>query len=616
MVLADINGDGKPDLVVSDHDAGAVSVLLNMTATRATSISFTAAQAFAVGPHPYALAVGDINGDGKPDVIVPNFDTNTISVLLNTTATGVTSASFAPQQTVAVADGPASVAVADINGDGVPDIAVLGLVSGNVTVLLNNTLTGGTVAFAPRQDFAVGSQPFGLTLGDVNGDGAPDLLVTDQNQSAVVVLLDTTPMGAAIATFGPAQRFTTGARPANVALGDVNGDGLPDLVVADLGTSFVSVLPNTTVSGSATPSFADQQLYPTGRGPIGVALGDLNGDGKLDIVAADSNDHSVAVMLNAPVTIARGSALGTITESDPLPVVQLAAAGETVLATAGSFSLGVTLSAVSGAATTVSFTLGGTATSGIDYGGITASPLVIPAGQVGGTIRGTLPGGSTSSKTLTVTLGAPINASLGGTTVNVMTILPIFAPTGVVTTDMPTFSWAAVTGASSYQVWITDNTTKKSPVMPVLTTNSTSLTLAASQALTPGDSFTWYVGSVSGAGGPHWNSGLNFQISALTAPAVGQISLTQTTDQPVFSWTGVPLAATYQVWITDRKTNQSQVVAGIVGSSLTWPTAKALTPGDGFSVWVGAVSTNGLSTAWSAGQQFSVTPLAPLRQMC
>src|SRR5262249_45980991 len=144
----DFNGDGKPDLILAHFGSGTVSVLLNTTPTGATSVSFAPPQTFDAGHNPTLIAVEDFNGDGKPDLAIADGDApdvpiggsdNAVSVLLNTTPTGANTVSFAPRQEFAVGNRPISVAAADLNGDGLPDLVTANLLDGTVSVLLNTT---------------------------------------------------------------------------------------------------------------------------------------------------------------------------------------------------------------------------------------------------------------------------------------------------------------------------------------------------------------------------------------------------------------------------------------------------------------------------------------------
>jgi hypothetical protein len=164
--VGDFNGDGKPDLVVANtghtqSPGSTVSVLLNVAPVGATSPSFAPQQTFAAGPRPHAVAVGDLNGDGKPDLVVANdysqVRNGTVSVLLNTTPTAATIPSFAPRQTFTTDSRPFSVAVGDFNGDGKPDLAVANYSSNTLSVLLNMTPVGATSpSFAPQLTFLTG----------------------------------------------------------------------------------------------------------------------------------------------------------------------------------------------------------------------------------------------------------------------------------------------------------------------------------------------------------------------------------------------------------------------------------------------------------------------------
>ncbi len=300
VAVADLTGDGRLDLVVADESSSAVSVLSDATTAGATSPSFAAPVTFAVGGAPTSVAVGDFNGDGKPDLVITNTADDTVSVLLNTTPTGATAPSFAPQVTFAVGAGPFSVVVGDFNGDGKPDLAIANNGDGTVSVLLNRTPAGATTpSFAPHVTFTVGAIPFSVAAADFNGDGRPDLVVANEGEATVSVLLDTTAVGATAPTFAPQTTFTVGPNPEAVAAADFNGDGRPDLVVANEGGGTVSVLLNTTVDGATAPTFAPQSTFTVGGAPDGVAVGDFNGDGRPDLVVANFGNATASVLLDS-----------------------------------------------------------------------------------------------------------------------------------------------------------------------------------------------------------------------------------------------------------------------------------------------------------------------------
>jgi hypothetical protein len=334
VVVGDFNGDGKPDLAVANVNSNTVSVLLNTTAIGATTPSFAPQQTFATGTNPLSVAVGAFNGDGKPDLAIANLNDNTVSVLLNTTAIGATTPTFTPQQTFATGTGPLSVAVGAFNGDGQPDLAVTNgnlFGPGTVSVLLNTTPAGATTpTFAPQQTFAVGTAPESVAVADFNGDGKPDLAVANSNGlGSMSVLLNTTAAGATAPTFAPQQTFAVLGGPFAVAVADLNGDGQPDLAVANANSNTVSVLLNTTALGATTVSFALQQTFATGTVPLSVTVGDFNGDGQPDLAIANWLDATVSVLLNTSVTITGSPATGTISSAPETPTTITVVPGTT-----------------------------------------------------------------------------------------------------------------------------------------------------------------------------------------------------------------------------------------------------------------------------------------------
>src|SRR5262249_9476687 len=149
----------------ANQGGSTVSVLLNTTAPGASTPSFAAQQTFATGTLPQSVAVADFKRDGQPDLVVANEGSDTISVLLNPTAPGTTHPSFAAQQTFATGNLPGYVEVADFNGDGKPDLVVANGGDGTVSVLLNTTAPGSTIpSFAAQKTFATGTIPFSVAV--------------------------------------------------------------------------------------------------------------------------------------------------------------------------------------------------------------------------------------------------------------------------------------------------------------------------------------------------------------------------------------------------------------------------------------------------------------------
>ena len=275
VAVGDFNGDGKPDLAVANSFAGNVSVLLgNGTG------GFTGPTNFPAGSDPASVAVGDFNGDGKPDLAVANQSSGNVSVLLGNGTGGFTGPTNFP-----AGNHPFSVAVGDFNGDGKPDLAVANEFSNNVSVLLGN----GTGGFTGPTNFPAGIDPVSVAVGDFNGDGKPDLAVANQSPPKVSVLL-----GNGTGGFTGPTNFPAGSGPASVAVGDFNGDGKPDLAVANQLSGNVSVL-----LGNGTGGFTGPTNFPAGIGPASVAVGDFNGDGKPDLAVANVNDDNVSVLLNS-----------------------------------------------------------------------------------------------------------------------------------------------------------------------------------------------------------------------------------------------------------------------------------------------------------------------------
>ena len=211
--------------------------------------------------------------------MVANFVSNTVSVLL-----GIGDGTFGAKTDFVTGSYPSSVAIGDLNGDGKPDLVVANYVSNTVSVLLG--IGDGT--FGARSDFGAGGIPFSLAIADLNGDGKTDVVTANVSSNTVSVLL-----GTGTGTFGAKSDFSTGIRPESVAIGDLNGDGRPDLTTANEQANTVSVL-----LGDGNGSFTSRADFATGDSPRRVVIGNLNGDAYPDLVVANYNSNAVSVLLN------------------------------------------------------------------------------------------------------------------------------------------------------------------------------------------------------------------------------------------------------------------------------------------------------------------------------
>lgn len=277
VVVGDFNGDGIPDVAVTNSSSNNLTILLgNGDGTFTASSSNPSA-----GTVPFYITSGDFNRDGKTDLVVINVLSDNLTILLgNGDGTFTATASNPP-----TSGSPDAVAVADLNGDGIQDLAVADPSTNTVTILLDNgdgTFTPS--ALAPQ----TGSNPKSVVAGDFNGDGIPDLAVANYWDNTVSILL-----GNGDGTFVPIATASTGYSPNSIAIGDFNGDGKKDLAVANSGASTLTIL-----LGNGDGTFTAASNSPqTGSAPQSVVVGDFNGDGKQDLAVANEYGNNLTILL-------------------------------------------------------------------------------------------------------------------------------------------------------------------------------------------------------------------------------------------------------------------------------------------------------------------------------
>jgi uncharacterized protein (TIGR03437 family) len=275
VATGDFNRDGILDLVVANYGSGTVSLLLgNGNGTFRPHLTLDALA-------PSSLVIGDFNGDGFLDLAVANQTSNFVSIFLGTGA-----ATFrAPLDFSAGGVGPVSIAVGDFNGDGIPDLVAANSLSNTVSILLGV----GDGTFRSALSYGAGQTPAYLALGDFNRDGRLDVAVVNNTSAGTVSLL----IGNGNGSLQPPLSFAVGPNPSFLVAADFNFDGNLDLAIANTAADTVSIL-----MGTGTRLFLPQIVFNAGDGPAWITVTDFDADGKPDLVVANSRSNSLSMLAN------------------------------------------------------------------------------------------------------------------------------------------------------------------------------------------------------------------------------------------------------------------------------------------------------------------------------
>jgi dienelactone hydrolase len=292
VAVGDFNRDGNPDVAETNPIAGSVSVFLSDGHG-----SFAPAKTYQVGTKPVGIVAGHFNGDKFLDLAVVDSGSNDVAVLL-----GRGDGTFAPAQFLKVGNTPVALAVGEFDGDAIPDLAVANRADGSVSILTGNgdgTFTLTSTIQTPRNPLGKVIPVNTLAAGAFHGDeGRQDLVVGSgasfTGDHVLVYLNHEGDFGEGQATDGSTiadQSVTVGGTPRSIAVADLNGDCHLDLAVADEATADVTIL-----LGDGQGAFTSTQTVHVGEGPRSVAVGDFEGHGTPDLVTANFGSATVSVL--------------------------------------------------------------------------------------------------------------------------------------------------------------------------------------------------------------------------------------------------------------------------------------------------------------------------------
>jgi hypothetical protein len=289
LALGDFNQDGKLDVAIANHGVQKVSVLLG---DGRGGFAHAPGSPFAVlsNPHPHGIAAADFNGDGKLDLAVDSWGEDKLLVLF-----GNGDGSFkTPGAKFSVGHAPYQrLRTADFNEDGHPDLITSNWRGDSISLMLGDGKGG--FSLAGGKHLPVPSSPFGLAVGDFNGDQHADIAVvhysgqsSDRSRNALTVLYGD---GTGKFTTAAGSPYAVGHYPPTVTAGDINNDGIDDVAIPNHVDNTVSIY----LGGKAGLKEAHGSPLKVGHGPQCVAIGDVNGDHKADLVVSDSDDDEILI---------------------------------------------------------------------------------------------------------------------------------------------------------------------------------------------------------------------------------------------------------------------------------------------------------------------------------
>jgi len=290
----DLNGDGKPDLIATESGTTDKVFILKNNSTGAGSFAFSAPLTITLaGKRPKRIEIGDLDLDGKPEVVLTSQGNNSVTVLVNQSTLG--SISFSPVPPISIViPGAAStegLAVEDLNGDSRPEIITSQFQTNSDIYVISNVSSPGSFAAGAIRTITVGTPIKNIRVGDLDGDRKPDIAYTKLTSSEVGLILNQSTSTAF--NFTSAPSVATDVTPWGIDFGDLDGDGKADIVIASITRKSITILNNTSVPGSL--SF-NRFVHPTTYINRHINLCDVDTDGKPDIVFTSIDDNNLNIV--------------------------------------------------------------------------------------------------------------------------------------------------------------------------------------------------------------------------------------------------------------------------------------------------------------------------------
>jgi Concanavalin A-like lectin/glucanases superfamily/FG-GAP-like repeat/HYR domain/IPT/TIG domain/Secretion system C-terminal sorting domain len=324
---ADMDGDGKPDVLLSDYNynsspGGKISIYRN-TATPGVVDNTSLASPVNVSIAPNssgAFKTADLNNDGRPDLVVASYAYPSISVFQNNSTSG--SIAMGPRIDLSTDYNPNGIALNDFDGDGRTDI-IISYSTRSYISIFRNISTTSTLSFATRIDVSPGmSSAYDLSDGDIDGDGKADLVLVSGQLTHVFILRNISVQGSIL--FAPTVSFPIGGQAGGIQLADIDNDGKLDAVTSNINSNTGVILKNTSTAGAV--SFASAVSFAIGSGNNfyrAIGVGDINGDGKVDLAYPNYYANTVSIVSN--------NSAGSIALSSASAISVLGSPGGTVL---------------------------------------------------------------------------------------------------------------------------------------------------------------------------------------------------------------------------------------------------------------------------------------------